>query len=441
MDDLKGKVRERRTIKKKKDKEQKLKSKKIKKEKFKKENADNFSIISHLNENNFQIEKAGELYQYGQTKIFKKFLITETIIYDLNIIKQNAYSNLESCSEISELNYISDKNELMKNKIKSYVIESFNNEENEIIANNKIKYNDSEIKICLNEININLEKNKKRKIDILTNGIPIDELKLNKKIKFKNISNLEKVKQIINNIKKGNILNKILKDKNIPKDYYLCTNCYECYNNNVSNNHNEHFNLNINDFKDIEDELDYDEKLQNLYNILKKGQNKILKNSNNNIIKYFKQLLFTLYEIIINDNSCEELYVSIININDNYYKEKKIGTFSDNYNYLFLFFCQIISMLAYLKAQDISINENKSVDETGWSLDELSNENVLNKNDFDKYSDEDKKKYFFDLGFSFKSKNNKNISIIDLYNKAKEQNITINDYKNFFNKEFNIQNE
>ena len=48
MDDLKGKVRERRTIKKKKDKEQKLKSKKIKKEKFKKENADNFSIISHI---------------------------------------------------------------------------------------------------------------------------------------------------------------------------------------------------------------------------------------------------------------------------------------------------------------------------------------------------------------------------------------------------------
>ena len=297
MDDLKGKVRERRTIKKKKDKEQKLKSKKIKKEKFKKENADNFSIISHLNENNFQIEKVGELYQYGQTKIFKKFLITETIIYDLNIIKQNAYSNLESCSEISELNYISDKNELMKNKIKSYVIESFNNEENEIIANNKIKYNDSEIKICLNEININLEKNKKRKIDILTNGISLDELKLNKKIKFKNISNLEKVKQIINNIKKGNILNKILKDKNIPKDYYLCTNCYECYNNNVSNNHNEHFNLNINDFKDIEDELDYDEKLQNLYNILKKGQNKILKNSNNNIIKYFKQLLLMIIHV------------------------------------------------------------------------------------------------------------------------------------------------
>ena len=95
-------------------------------------------------------------------------------------------------------------------------------------------------------------------------------------------------------------------------------------------------------------------------------------------------------------------------------------------------------MLAYLKAKEISMNE--SADASDLSSDELSEENILNKSNFDELNDEEKKKYFFELGFSFKNKNDKNISINELYNKAKEENISCIDYKIFFEKEFNTQN-
>lgn len=443
MDEVKEKARRpRRTIKKRKErdqKDQKLKSKKIKNEIIQKINEDNFSIIQDENQihTNFHVEHVNELVNYGQTKIFKKFLITETVVSDLAMTKNKKYLNLKNCSEINGLNYICDKNEIMKNKIKSYIIEYFNEDENGFIANNKKKYSDSEIKISLNEIEINIEKNKKRKIyKTSENGIPISELRLGRKIS--NISNIGKAKHLINYIQKENIIDQLIKEGNIPTNYYFCINCYECYSSNDINNHKSHFNLKIDYFKDIEDELDYNEKLQNFYEILRKEQNKIFKKASINLINYYKQLLLSLYEIIINENSYEELYSSIINIIENYYKEKKLKTFSDELELLFFIFCQKIAVLAYLKAKEISINESDNASDL--SLDEFSEENILNKNNLNELNDEDKKKYFFELGFSLKNKNDKNISINDLYNKAKEENISCNDYKIFFDKEFNSQN-
>ena len=439
MDELKEKtIRKRLAIKKRKKREQRLKSKRIRKERFQKIKEDNFSIIQNENENknNLQIEHANVLYKYGLTKIFKKFLIIETVVDNLSFVKNKTFSDLDNCSEIKDLNYISDNNEIMKSRIKSYIIEYFNKDENGIIAKNKIKYNDSEIGISINEIGINLEKRKKKKNDkISENGIPINALKLGKKIISKKISNAEKVKFLINCIQKDNIMEQIIEGKKISRDSNFCINCYEYYSDNDSINHKYHFNLNLSLFKDIENELDYDENLKKLYDLLKKEKNKILKNANINLINYYKQLLFSLYDIIINDNSYEELYSSIIDINENYLKEKKLGSFSYNLEILFLIFCQKISILAYLKAQEISINE--SLDETDLNFDELNEE----RNDFDEFSNEDKKKYFFELGFSLKNKNYKNICISELYNKVKEENILLNDYKNFYDKEFNIQNE
>ena len=266
--------------------------------------------------------------------------------------------------------------------------------------------------------------------------MPLNELKIRKKRNSEKISNVEKVKKIIDNIKKDSIMNKILKGKNInlnDNKYYFCMNCYECYDNNeTKNNHKGHFILPINDFKDLEDELDYNEKLNKIYEILKKEQNQILLNSNNNLINYYLKLLFSLYEIIINDNSLEELYNSIIIINENYSEEKDLGTFSDNYKDIFLLLCQIISLLAYLKTQEISLNETN--EDKDFNFDELEDENILENINLDQCSEEDKKKYFFELGFSLKNKINKNISISELYSKAIEENISINNYKNFFNK-------
>ena len=255
------------------------KTRRIKKDKYKKVKNENFSLISQKIGEKLKIENINEYNQYGDTKKYKNsFLVIETIIYNLNMFKNNAYSNLENYYKIDDFNIIFDKNEYIKNKIKTYVIEYFNDEQ--FISENKTKYDDSEIIISSNEININLEKyNKNAKNGKnLENGIPVNELKIGKKIKLENNSNANKVKKIIEKIENGSILKKLLKlkGKNNNMNYYFCLNCYEYLeNNNINNNNNindEHFYLDINDYKEIEYELDYDSKLNKIYNIFKKNK-------------------------------------------------------------------------------------------------------------------------------------------------------------------------
>ena len=403
---------------------------------------ENFSLVSQKNGQKLEIENINDFNQYGEIKKYKNtFLVTETIIYDLNMIKNSVYSNLENYYKLNDFNIISDNNQYLKNKIKSYDIEYFNNEQ--FIPNTKIKYNESEISISSNEINIYLGKDIKRiKNDKnLENGISANELKIEKKKILEKKTDSDKVKKIIENINNESILKKILEGKNNNINYFFCINCFECFestkiNDNNSHINNEHFILNLNDFKNAKYELDYDEKLNKIYNILKKEQKKILKNANSKLIIYYTKLLFSLYEIISNNNSFEELNYSIININENYKKEKELGTFSEHLKDLFLLFCQIISELAFLKAQEI----NELDEENDFNYEESGEDGILTI-DFNKFNEEEKKKYFFELGFNFKNKNNVNVSITELYSKAKEENILINDYEHFFNKELIIQNE
>ena len=60
-------------------------------------------------------------------------------------------------------------------------------------------------------------------------------------------------------------MTKIIKEKKAPLNYMICINCYECFNKKEIHNHIEHFVLKINDFKNDEDELDYNEKLKIIY--------------------------------------------------------------------------------------------------------------------------------------------------------------------------------
>ena len=143
---------------------------------------ENFSLVSQKNGQKLEIENINDFNQYGEIKKYKNtFLVTETIIYDLNMIKNSVYSNLENYYKLNDFNIISDNNQYLKNKIKSYAIEYFNNEQ--FIPNTKIKYNESEISISSNEINIYLGKDIKRiKNDKnLENGISANELKIEKK--------------------------------------------------------------------------------------------------------------------------------------------------------------------------------------------------------------------------------------------------------------------
>ena len=180
--------------------------------------------------------------------------------------------------------------------------------------------------------------------------------------------NVEKVKKIIEKIEKENIINKIIKEMDVPIHFMFCINCYECFNTNGIINHNEHFLFKIDDFKN-EDELDYNESLNIIYSNLKKMQKKILVNRDKKLIKYYGKLLFHLYDIINNNNCYEELLLSIININENYLNEYKLGTFQGVFRDLFLLFCQKISKITFLKSNELNFSKLNEGNDTNYELD------------------------------------------------------------------------
>ena len=199
----------------------------------------------------------------------------------------------------------------------------------------------------------------------------MDDLRIIEKKISKNISNADKVKKIMEEIEKESLMKKIIKEKKISLNYIFCVNCYECFNSDEINNHYEHFVLKIDDFKNNEDELDYEGGLNIIYENMKKLQEKIIKYGNQNIIKYYGKLLYNLQDIINNNKSYEELNLSIIDINENFAKEEKSETFSKIFKDLFLLFCQRISQLTYLKTKELP-----------FKLDEENDNNELNLNRF-----------------------------------------------------------
>ena len=425
------------------DRHQNFRSKR--KERLKKEvKVEEFIIkpIDYLSKLN--IEHPNEICQYSEAKKFKNSnLITETSISE-NVQKFQSYSDniLQECYKMNEYNIIPNINEYIINKGKTYIIDNSNREQ--IIQNKKMKYNELEL-INSNEINIHLEIDKKKvyEDDQVENGIPINDLKIDKKRRFENLSDSEKVKVIIEEIKKESIIEKIIKEKKVSMNYYFCINCFQCFSRDEINNHDGHFFIDINDFKDSEDDIDYNEGLNKLYKILKKEQNKFLKSRNNNLIKYYRKLLSNLYEIIINNNSYEDLNTSIINIYEEYIKEDKLGTFFDYYKDYFLLFYQQICKLAFLKVQEMSLSELgdetdnsfKDLDEEDLDFEDNLKDDINDMNN----TDEDKKKYFFKIGLKLKNKSDKYISLSELYSKAKEEYIEPNNYENFIIKELNIQ--
>ena len=158
--------------------------------------------------------------------------------------------------------------------------------------------------------------------------------------------------QNINNKNNNEIFNELLK-----KNY--CIDCNKNFNNENKEEcllHSEHNYIYIekNIFNDIDEELnidinelDYNDSLNKIYNHLKKEQNKILKQGNNILIKFYADLLFHLYEIIVNNNSIEDLNESIIKIYDLYKdnieskNEEIINGYFKNY---FLLYVQKITM-------------------------------------------------------------------------------------------------
>ena len=438
---------------------------------------------------NLEIEhiKNNDLIIIPEKKKFDKLNIELTSTNNNNYIlierSNNNFKSLQICKQENEINNNPDIKKYINDKIKIYEIKNVDSEE--FNATKKMKYNEESELIESSITSFNYEKNQKNLIcngeNIVKNGISSEEL-INTKIKTKIIQNFseqeqknyEKLKEIYDNVKN------IKKNESII-DNIFCLNCNYSIQVNESMSHNNHSIIQIDkNYKDIitneTNDLDYNEYLNKLYEHLKKNQKKILASRNIKLIKYFGKLLFSLYEITINNNNIDELNSSIINIYENYIKERESKAFNEYLYEYFLYYITIIIELACFKEKkietiivdledeyskienDILYNEEKEeIDNNNKNYDELEelmkkqqnlndNLNISIKNkkkldfNFDEFSEKERRKYFLKLGIDMKNKYGKNESINDLYSKAKENNIDPYDYENFLMKELNLSN-
>ena len=418
-------------------------------------------------------------------------------INSIDIKRSNTYyKNLENCNKTNEYNFVANKKDYISKKSKNYEIKKFDNEE--ILGIKKLKYdNETELIKSSNIANITCGRTKRNSIfpseNFVQNGIPIDELR---RMKIKNMllrlseedqNNYKKVEEIIGDMNNKENLENNNKDNNknffLQKNENFCIDCNESFDPEVIGDHQNHCILNSpyfnnagNSDMDINGELnindiDYNANLNKIYEILKKDQNKILKNGNNDLIDFYGNLLYSLYEIIINNNSIEDLNSSIITINNDYKKENESEDICQFFKNYCSFYVHRIIKLTYFKEKKIEqlladleeenadveikiidLNENqlnslenmiKYNNNSTNKLEDIKspkiNENFDNIKDIEQYSEEEKMKYFLKLGLALKLKYGKNDNCItELYFKAKEQNIEPSYYEEFLSKELNV---
>ena len=406
-------------------------------------------------------------------------------INNIDIKRSNTYyKNLENCNKTNEYNFVPNKKEYISKKSKNYEIKKFNNEE--IPGIKKIKYNnETELIKSSNIANITVERTKRNSIfpseNFVQNGIPIDELRRRKiknmllRLSEEDQNNYKKVEEIIEDI--NNKENKENKDNNnnnednnqnlfLKKNENFCIDCNESFDSEVMGCHQNHcilkspyFNNDSNGNDDMDNDgelnindIDYNANLNKIYEILKKDQNKILTNGNKELIDFYGNLLYSLYEIIINNNSIEDLNSSIITINNDYKKENESENICQFFKDYCSFYVHRIIKLTYFKEKKIEqllvdleeengdveikivdLNENqlnslekmiKYNNNSNNKLEEIKspkiNENIDNINkDFEQYSEEEKMKYFLKLGLALKLKYGKNDDCItELYFKT-----------------------
>ena len=420
-------------------------------------------------------------------------------INSIDIKRSNTYyKNLENCNKTNEYNFFANKKDYISKKSKNYEIKKFDNEE--IPGIKKLKYdNETELIKSSNIANITCGRTERNSIfpseNFVQNGIPIDELRRRKiknmllRLSEEEQNNYKEVEEIIGDINNKENLENNNKDNNknlfLKKNENFCIDCNESFDPEVIGDHQNHCILNSPYFNnggysnadmDIDGELnindiDYNANLNKIYEILKKDQNKILKNGNNDLIDFYGNLLYSLYEIIINNNSIEDLNSSIITINNDYKKENESEDICQFFKNYCSFYVHRIIKLTYFKEKKIEqlladleeenadveikiidLNENqlnslenmiKYNNNSTNKLEDIKspkiNENFDNIKDIEQYSEEEKMKYFLKLGLALKLKYGKNDDCItELYFKAKEQNIEPSYYEEFLSKELNV---
>ena len=316
----------------------------------------------------------------------------------INIPKTiNKIANLEkSCHNEIDYYFTPDTNEIKLKKLKKLNTYQITSNISNSILNQKIKYKypENELFISSNEVNIFYKNIPRDFISIggkISENFEMNNENINNKNKLKNnnlFSSIKKYnkdkekntkyqKNIITNLDQMTILRYELGNPNIPFDEsfldVLCTNCYECVKYQDMDKHSEHCVIKLNEFNDNLYEEDYNIRLYKLHESLKNKKNEIYTTENQNLINFYNELLSSLYGILINNNSIEELNFSIKKINENF--QQNLEKFSKNYKMYFLLFCQRISQLIYMKLKDMEKIFPYNEDDKDSLLDELESEN------------------------------------------------------------------
>ena len=155
-------------------------------------------------------------------------------------------------------------------------------------------------------------------------------------------------------------------DSRIPLDPsfldILCINCYESIKYKDMDKHSEICVIHKDEYKDNAYDEDYNTRIFKLHESLKNKKKEIILKNNNNLSNFYENLSKIVYDILINNNSIEELKMNINDINEIINNELEKIDLSENYKFYFLLFCERLSQLVKMKLEDmekIIRNNNK----------------------------------------------------------------------------------
>jgi hypothetical protein len=221
--------------------------------------------------------------------------------------------------------------------------EQLSNNKNNFGSNKRKNYlEDDEPRLSAHLYPQQIEKKEKEKLQMADNNILDNTNKYQKNI----INSLDSIAVIQYNI-----------NPNLPLDPLffdiLCINCYENVKPNEVDEHSEYCVIQPDDYKDLDilNELDYNARIYKLHESLKKKKYDIYSEQNNELNNIYNELLSLIYEILMNNNSIEELEKSISRIND--IINLKLMLCNSNYKYPLLIYAKRISQLVFTKLKEM----------------------------------------------------------------------------------------
>ena len=210
-------------------------------------------------------------------------------------------------------------------------------------------------------------------------------------------------------------------DSRIPLDPsfldILCINCYESVKYKDMDKHSEICVIHKDEYKDNAYDDDYNTRIFKLHESLKNKKKEIVLKNNKNLSNFYENLSKLVYDILINNNSIEELKKNIIDISDIINNQLDKLDLSENYKFYFLLFCERLSQLVKMKLEDMEKiymnNNNKNNDNNNYEKDSLDDEFEENEEDF---KDDERIKYMKQ-------------QLTNLDNKTKEKELELNQWK------------